>query len=62
MSVPRYGTCKYVCLPAYLLSVQMLAILSHACTDVGCYVAGDLSYQRLLLLRYRILSGTCTDS
>ena len=35
----------------------------YACTDVGCYVAVPPSYLRKpLLLRYRILSGTCTDS
>ena len=34
-----------------------------ACTDVGCYVEVRPSYlRRPLLLRYRILSGTCTHT
>jgi len=38
-------------------------ILSRACTHVGRHMAEYLSYlHRPLLLRYRILSCTCTDS
>ena len=65
--------CMYVCLCVCVCLSVCMYVCRHACmhvcmyvcacTDVGCYVAVPLSYlHRPLLLRHRILSGTCADS